>query len=140
MNDRFMLGLFGESDKPDFKSVWKLYQKGLDFNRRINLDETVKANENFYIGKQWEGVQANGLPTPQFNILKRVTGFIVATITTDNIKVTAAPMPGAAGRLDDKTKVINEEFEALNEINDLPSLVRRFAKNAAIDGDSCIYT
>ena len=140
MNDRFTLGLFGESDEPDFLSVWKLYQKGLDFNRRINLDETVKANENFYIGKQWEGVQANGLPTPQFNILKRVTGFIVATITTDNIKVTATPMPGAAERLDDRTKIINEEFEALNEINDLPSLVRRFAKNAAIDGDSCIYT
>lgn len=72
------LGLFRGKEKPDRETAWSLYQEALDFNQSVNLDETVKVNENFYIGKQWEGVQANGLPTPQFNVLKRVTGFVVA--------------------------------------------------------------
>ena len=57
--------------KPDHQTVWKKYQKGLDFNNRIDLLENVKTNENFYIGKQWEGVKANGLPTPVFNFIKQ---------------------------------------------------------------------
>ena len=39
------------------------YQKMLGYNTAVNLDETVRANENFFIGKQWEGVDAKGLPT-----------------------------------------------------------------------------
>ena len=38
----------------------------------IDLYENVQTNENFFIGKQWEGVRSNGLPTPVFNFLKRV--------------------------------------------------------------------
>lgn len=139
---RYSLGLFGDSDKPDVLTAYQAYQKALDFNTQINLEDTVKCNENFYIGKQWEGVQANGLPTPQFNILKRVTGFIVATITTDNIKLNASALantPNTEG-FTNPINVLNDEFEALNEQNDLPALIRDFARNAAVDGDGCIYT
>lgn len=45
------LGLFGKKDVPDHESAWKLYDRGQEFNKRIQLDETVNANENFYIGK-----------------------------------------------------------------------------------------
>lgn len=37
--------------KPCPDSVWKEYEKGVSFNNQINLDDTVKANENFFIGK-----------------------------------------------------------------------------------------
>ena len=45
------LGLFGRADKPDHETAWKLYEKGLDFNRQIKLEDTVRVNENFFIGK-----------------------------------------------------------------------------------------
>jgi len=45
------LGLFGKSDQPDHESAWKLFEKGQEFNQSIRLEETVKVNENFYIGK-----------------------------------------------------------------------------------------
>jgi len=45
------LGLFGRSDKPDHETAWKLYEKGQDFNRQIRLEDTVRVNENFFIGK-----------------------------------------------------------------------------------------
>ena len=135
------LFLFGDSDTPKFDTAWQAYQKGRDFNNQINLENTVKVNENFYIGKQWEGVQANGLPTPQINILKRVVGFITATITTDNIKVNATAMSNIpdVDKLEDPVRIINAEFDFLTEIIGIPALMREFARNAAIDGDSCMY-
>lgn len=122
--------------------AWKLYQKGVDFNTAINLNETVQVNENFFIGKQWEGVVANGLPTPVFNILKRVCCFIVATICSDNIKVQASPLSATAGTksLIEPARIINEELDALTERNNIPAIMREFARNAAVDGDGCTYT
>ena len=136
------LGLFRGRDRPDVETVWSFYQKGLNFNNQINLDETVKANRNFVVGKQWEGVQANGLPTPQFNILKRVVSFVIATNTTDNIKVNVTALANTPNTdsLAEPVRVVNEEFDALNEANDIPALAREFARNAAVDGDGCTYT
>ena len=137
-----LLGSGAEEDVLSPAYIWQLYKKGLDFNASINLDETVRVNENFFVGKQWEGVQANGLPTPVFNILKRVCCFIVATISSENIKVTAAPLSATPGtnQLVEPARIINEELDALTEHNRIPSLMREYARNAAVDGDSCTYT
>lgn len=51
MADEHILGLFYGKDTPDVHTVRRLYQKGLDYNNQINLDNTVQSNENFYIGK-----------------------------------------------------------------------------------------
>lgn len=136
------LGLFDGEDKPNVLTAWNFYRMGLDFNNQINLDETVKSNRNFAIGKQWEGVNANGLPQPVFNILKRVTGFIVASNTTDNLKVNVTALANSPNTKDfiEPSRIVNEECDALMEHNRVPSLVREFARNAAVDGDGCIYT
>lgn len=131
-----------ESKLPDCGTAWKLYERGLDFNSSINLEDTVRVNENFFIGKQWEGVISNGLPTPVFNFLKRVCCFTVATITSDNIKVNASSLSATPNTtsLVEPVRIINEELDALTELNNIPSLMREFARNAAVDGDGCLYT
>ena len=140
--DDELLNLFRGKKMPDYKVAWDMYKKGLQFNNQINLDETIQVNENFVVGKQWEGVASNGLPTPQINILKRVALFTIATIVSDNVKVTASPLANTVGTADYKqvAKYINDEFEAIFERNKIPALVREFARNAAVDGDGCIYT
>ena len=45
------LYLFGESDKPDKRIAWNLYEEGLRFNDHFELDKIVKSNEDFYVGK-----------------------------------------------------------------------------------------
>lgn len=118
------------------------YQKMLGYNTSVNLDETVRANENFFIGKQWEGVDAKGLPTPVYNFLKQVVLFSVANITTDNIKMQATPLacertPEDVERV---AEIVNKEFDRLFEFNRVPNLVREYMRNAAVDGDSCLFT
>lgn len=136
------LSLWKGKKEPDHLIVWRYYQQGLDYNNQLNLDDTVKANENFYIGKQWEGVQSNGLPTPSINFLKRVVGFIVATTTTDNIKINCTALGNVPddGNLLEPVDVLHKEFDSLTELNDVPTLLREFARNAAVDGDGCMYS
>ena len=136
------LGLFHGKDRPSVEWGCQQYEEAVSYNTVIQLQETVKANENFYIGKQWEGVQANGLPTPQFNVLKRVTGFVVASIVSDSIKINAVPLAAypQEDKLVDPVRIINEEFEALSEQNKLPGLTKEFTRDAAVRGDGCIYT
>lgn len=127
---------------PDVQQTWKEYERSLGFNTQINLNDTVETNENFFIGKQWEGVQANGLPTPVFNFLKRVTLFSVASITSDNLAMRVSPMAATVDK--DKYRrasdVINHEFERLFEQNKVVNMLREYMRNAAVDGDGCLYT
>lgn len=124
------------------EEVFKKYDRGLRFNDQISLTDNVEANENFYIGKQWEGVQSNGLPTPVFNMLKQIVQHQVATITSDNIKMNASPLRAAANdrELSQMTDIINDEFAALFERNRVTTLLRDYARDAAVDGDGCLWT
>lgn len=130
--------------EPGFETVWQRYQKGVMFNDQIGLYDTVENNENFFIGKQWEGVQANGNPTPTFNFLKRVTLFQVATVSSDNITMQATPLSSTSryslGDMERVSDVINKQFSAIFERNKVVTLTREFMRNAAVDGDGCTYT
>lgn len=123
--------------------VSKEYEAGLNFNRGIDLYDCVKTNENFFIGKQWEGVQANGLPTPVFNFLKRVVLFSVANVSTDNLKLHAKPLPSSgerpAAEVELLTDILNDQFASIFEHNKMGACIREFCRNAAVDGDGCMY-
>ena len=93
-------------------------------------------------------MESGGLPTPVFNFLKRVVLFTVAGITSNNVKLQASPVGNSAyaespaGVCDPEVAcaIVNREFEVLFEANKLVNLLREFLRNAAVDGDGCIYT
>ena len=124
--------------------VYAEYEEGVQFNEGIKLYETVETNENFFIGKQWEGVRSNGLPTPVFNFLKRVVLFSVANVSTDNLKLHAKPLPSSGSAqtavLEKLSDILNDQFSAIFERNEMGGCIREFCRNAAVDGDGCMYT
>jgi hypothetical protein len=124
------------------KDVWCQYELGRQFNNQQDLEDKVRTNENFFIGRQWEGVESNGLPTPVFNFLKRVVLFIVAGITSDNLKLNASSLGSAPVDLTKKQLIdtVNKEFESLFELNKIVNLLRVYMRNAAVDGDGCTYS
>lgn len=129
---------------PTYIEINKKFEKAFDFKQQIGLYDTVQINEDFFVGKQWEGVQANGLPTPTFNFLKQVVNFQVATITSDNMAIQATPLPSVskhdAATVERITEVLNHQYAAILERNHFVSRLRQFMRNAAVDGDSCIYS
>lgn len=130
--------------KPDIVSVWRKYETSRQFKDQIGLYDTVRNNENFFIGKQWEGVEANGLPTPVFNFLKLVTLFQISTITSDNIAMQATAMASTSKydlySVEQVADFVNKQFQSIFERNRLVSLLREYMRNAAVDGDGCLYT
>lgn len=125
------------------QQIQQRYEKAYDFKQQIGLYDTVKVNEDFFIGKQWEGVESNGLPTPTFNFLKQVVLFQVATITSDNLAINATPMPSTspytAKELEKICEIINHQFAAIIERNRIVTKNREYLRNAAVDGDGCMY-
>lgn len=125
------------------QSIWNDYQKGITFKNQIGLFETVQKNENFYNDRQWEDVSANGAPTPQDNFICRIISFRIASIVSDNIKINASPLsstsPYSTVDIETLTNILNRQFESILERNKFGKLVREYVRDAAVDGDGCMY-
>lgn len=44
--------------------IYDEYQQGVSYNYNIDLYDKVRKNESFFIGNQWEGVDAPDLDKP----------------------------------------------------------------------------
>ena len=66
---------------------FKLLEKGREYNRTVALYDTVNRNERFYRGDQWHGVEKGDLPTPVFNLFKRVINYFISTIMSQKMSV-----------------------------------------------------
>ena len=128
---------------PTLQEILKKYDKAYNFNQAINLYDTVKVNEDYFIGNQWEGVQSNGLPTPTYNMFKRVINFQVSNITSDSMAIQVSTLPGvsqySSKDLDDICVTVNKQVKAIMERCKIISKNREFLRNAAVTGDGCIH-
>ena len=128
---------------PTHEEIWKRFEKGYGFNEQIGLYDQVTVNENFFIGNQWEGVEANGLPTPTYNMFKRVINFQVSTITSDNLTLRARPMPSTSKfsmkELEKIADIVSQQFAAIVKRNRIVAKNREFLRNAAVTGDGCMH-
>ncbi len=123
--------------------IWQEYEIGVSYKQSIGnkgLYETVKQNENFFIGNQWEGVNAPDLDKPVINILKRVVSYFVSTLVSDDIGVNVEPFGGIT---DDDGKyimgILSNQFDEIMENCGMTSKNRDAIRNAAVDGDACMY-
>ena len=128
---------------PTHEEILQRFDKGYGFNEQIGLYDQVTVNENFFIGNQWEGVEANGLPTPTYNMFKRVINFQVSTITSDNLVLRALPMPSTSNipmkELERIADIVSQQFAAIVKRNRFVGKNREFLRNAAVTGDGCMH-
>jgi hypothetical protein len=128
---------------PTHEQIIKNFEKACAFNEQIGLFDQVTVNENFFIGNQWEGVEANGMPTPTYNMFKRVVNFQVSTITSDNLVIRALPMASTSNmtmkELERIANIVSQQFAAIVKRNRLVAKNREFLRNAAVTGDGCMH-
>lgn len=120
------------------EAIWKEYEKARQYNQNIDLYDTVKKNENFYIGKQWEGVNAPDLEKPVLNFLKRVVSYMDSMIVSDDISTALTPYIADAGS-EMAAKVLSAEIDRIIEQTKMKAMNRDVIRNAAVDGDGCYY-
>jgi hypothetical protein len=83
----------------DKTKAWKLYESGKKYNNQLkpNYYDMVDANWAFFNGDQWRNVDAENMPKPVFNIIRRVITFLVASLTASKAKIHFEPLTGTEG-------------------------------------------
>ena len=74
-------------------------ERGIRQNQRLTengLYEDVEQYENFYAGRQWEGVNAPNLEKPVLNFTYRVVSYCISMLVSDGWR--SAPSAGRRGR------------------------------------------
>lgn len=127
-------------------SDWDLYEAGKDYNRAIGLYETIDKNERFYRGDQWHGVKSGGLPTPVFNIFKRVINYFISSIASQKIafsfegsNVCQNMMAMDQADLEKTAKIISSYLNYRFEKDGIMTLLREGLLDAALSGDMFLY-
>lgn len=125
---------------------WELYEAGKKYNSSLNYNNIVDTNLAFFSGDQWRNVQANGLPTPVFNIIKRVITFFVASLTSSNVKLHLEPLLYSSVSPTEQMEMEMEASEFANSM--ILNLFEKFKMeykirdalfDAAITGDACAH-
>lgn len=117
------------------KEIWSEYQKLQEYLTEHNVYETVKTNENFYDGKQWEGVKTENMPKPVINVLQRVVKYLIATLASNEVSVSITPFSTNKDDIE-KMKPIAKEVEKVIEQTKLKEASRIAIRNSAVDGAS----
>lgn len=117
---------------------WRRYEKGRDYLETKNLLNRSNKCWNFFVGRQWEGVEADGedLPFLNFihpNILRKVT-----TIYTNRMAVNYSDMGGRT-ELQPVYEALSSMFSAKWEKANEDTLCRRTIKHGGIVGDGYQY-
>lgn len=112
---------------------WALYQKGLDYNSSVQYKTKADKNERFYAGDQWRGVEASNLPTPVFNMCKRICDYKISFLLSQPLKIRYTSIDGVV------SEKLNVCADYHWEKDKLDYLIRVALLNAALSGDMCAY-
>ena len=124
--------------KTEPKQIFLEYEDAQTYNQSQDLYANVEKNQRFFLGNQWQGVNAPDLTKPVFNILKRVCTYYVAMLASDEVGINITPMDETP---ENKvmTDVIASEAERVLELTKTKFKWRTNIKNAVVDGDTCMY-
>lgn len=126
--------------------AWERFEAGRDYKRRIGLYHTVRENERFYRGDQWHGVDPCGLPTPVFNVIKRITDYMVSSVARQPLSIVysddsmpVTEMCESKKQLQNGLKLLNGNAAYRIDKSKLDVLIRQALLDAAISGDGVFY-
>lgn len=128
----------------NYTEEWQLYEKGKEYHYSIGLYDNVNTNERFYRGDQWEGVQSGGLPTPVFNLFRRIIDFFVSTVQSGAVKMRfTAETPTASGDGNAESETTDKLCRIVDfrwDRQKMDTLLANALRDAAVTGDAVCYT
>lgn len=120
------------------QSIWDEYLRGEEYHQQIGLHETVRQNEQFYDGNQWEGVNAPDLEKPVINIFKRAVTYMGSQIVSDDVGVNLEPFSESPEN-SEVCEMLTDQINRVIEITKAKSKNRDVIRDAAVAGDGAFY-
>lgn len=134
------------SNNYNLNKAWQQYESGKEHKRRIGLYETVRRNERFYRGDQWQYGEGKDLPRPVFNIVYRVMNYLICSVAASNVSLHFTDENLAFAENEQKAAAIRESVEVLNrniayrwKKSGMDRKMLKMLTDAAIAGDGVLY-
>jgi len=126
--------------------AWKQYEAGKEYKRRIGLYETIRQNERFYRGDQWQSGEGGDLPRPVFNVIRRVVDYLICSVAAGNLEIryTDENLPFLRGTPDEERlraglEILSSHAAYRWEEGSMERKLLKLLTDAAITGDGVLY-
>lgn len=117
---------------------WRRFERGRDYIYRKGLITDTTKNWNFYIGKQWEGVESGGEELPSYQFIEGVIKYKVSTVSQNNMVAKFSDMEGRE-ELNNAYEKMNELFSTCWEKANMEQRLWSTIKDSAVTGDGVQY-
>ncbi len=131
----------------NYTKAWEEYEAGVEYKRRIGLYAHARENERFYRGDQWAGVSSKDLPTPVFNLIKRVVNYMISSVTAQPVSICYGDESLFCTEETEYKRQLRAGIELLNknaayryDKSKMENLIRQALLDAAVSGNGVFYT
>lgn len=124
--------------------IWKLYEKGKDFQNKMNLVWETTQNYRFYEGDHWNGLDSGGEKMPIVEIIKPIIDYKTTILTTNQLEALYTPQNYTAPPMEqdimrEVCKQLSHEFQRYWEQNNMDTVLYDLVMDAQISGDAYVY-
>ena len=123
--------------------IWRLYEKGRNYHRRVNIYTDTDRNYNFYNGNQWVGAKLGDVEPVQKNFIKPIVKYKLSVIHDNLYAINYSSQnyenPSFRETAERYCEILNRYASNVWERDEMDYKLRRVTKDAAINDEGIIY-
>ena len=123
--------------------IWRLYEKGRNYHRRVNIYTDTDKNYNFYNGNQWVGAKLGDVEPVQKNFIKPIVKYKLSVIHDNLYAINYSSQnyenPDFRETAERYCEILNRFASNIWERDEMDYKLRRVTKDAAINDEGIIY-
>lgn len=119
-------------------AVWNKFQKCKSYIEKKQLVSKTKENWNFYLGDQWEGIDADGERLPVLNFIEAVIKYKVAVVSQNVMTATFSDI-NSNQDFAELCEALNKSFSESWEKAKMDDVLWEVTEAGAVQGDSYAY-
>lgn len=123
--------------------LWEMYEKGVSFNRIMNMYTDTDRNYRFFNGNQWDGLKSGTIEPVSYNVIKPIVKHHVGTINQNLWAINYS-----SDNFDDEYTILlgkricdllNKRASRVFEKDNMDYKLRKVSRQSAINDEGLIY-
>ena len=133
--------VINELDDINITDVWKDYEKGVMYNRMMNLYDDTEDNYDFYYGNQWKNAKLGNIEKVCFNVINTVVKYKTGVLSQNTYKViyNALSNNSTDERFEKICAMLAEKSDSIFENEKIDEKSRTIIKDACINDESIFH-
>ena len=123
--------------------LWQLYDKGVNYNRTVNLYENTNKCFRFYNGDQWNGLKSGSIEPVTYPIVEPIVNYKVSTINQNEwaIHFSSENFDDLENRelFNKACDLLNKRVARVWEKDKLDYKIRKVSTDSAVTGEGLLY-